>query len=100
MTTGTYQWPLGLNPYYSGRGFLSYVKTSLLNSIKDVLILIILEEGSSGYQKRANKGGGTKVLILIILEEGSSDAGISGYAEISDGLNPYYSGRGFLSFLL
>ena len=60
-----------LNPYYSGRGFL-------------------------GSQKQVDILVESAVLILIILEEGSSDDEVSPPAPNPNRLNPYYSGRGFL----
>ena len=45
--TAYYNRSVGLNPYYSGRGFLSIVNNSYRLDSPEVLILIILEEGSS-----------------------------------------------------
>ena len=62
-----------LNPYYSGRGFLRVKVNVRTNSSGKVLILIILEEGSSAFSFEEHSLKVHVVLILIILEEGSSD---------------------------
>ena len=84
----------GLNPCSTGRWFRSRREQTPKNRSADkVLILVLLEDGFGGNDKKKKRFVLPRVLILVLLEDGFGVMQRAGSWIADNSLNPCFTGR-------
>ena len=83
--------PSGLNPCFSGGWSRRYLYKTKWQLLKEVLILVLVEDGLGGNISIFSAIENT-VLILVLVEDGLGACMIKAINPTKDGLNPCFSG--------